>query len=113
MGFEFNPLTGTLDLTHKKKDNFSYKEVLSGKRVTVPANQQMLFFADLMVSGNLMVNGLIIQMRQPEAHSTFVSIVNSGETVRIPRDRVLFYGHNFMCNGNLRVEGDLMSVHQF
>lgn len=91
-------------------DNFSVIKVLSGETEIVPENQEMVITQDLIVLGDLMVNGLITQLADPDSNSFFWSRIPLNKSVSIPEDRVMFYKNPFNVLGTLLVLGDLMEV---
>lgn len=86
MGLKLNPITGKFDLV--SKENFSYETIATGKTVTVPTNQQMLVYEELIVDGTLVLNGEVVvfdlePLSRIVATSTTESInIDLFETVR-------------------------------
>lgn len=65
--FDFNPITGRLDLvgtggSTSTTQNFSYSRITTGNTVTIPEYQQMLFVGNLTIDGTLVIDGEAIEV---------------------------------------------------
>lgn len=112
MGFKFNPFTGTLDIAgsgSSSSQNFSYTTIEVGESVTVPSGQEMVHSLDLMVRGDLMVQGNTFQIPDNDSGFSWTTIP-VGTTVRVPVNRVMFYFSPLNVLGNLMVSGTLKEV---
>jgi len=58
MAIALNPITGKLDMV--RPDNFSFYEILEGQILTIPIYQQMIVKDEILVSGDLAVNGQMV-----------------------------------------------------
>lgn len=98
------------DAIEEAGSSFSFTLVPEGKTVTIPEGQEMVHGSDLMVLGNLMVEGSTFQV--PEATDTGFgwTTIPGGIAVQVPVNRVLFYFSPFMVEGSLMVDGTLKEV---
>ncbi|MFO0447767.1 MAG: hypothetical protein ACK52I_03595 [Pseudomonadota bacterium] len=115
MSFKFNPLTGNLDLVGKGDtitgaDNFSYTEIDAGQLVTVPAGQEMVHSIDLMVRGDLLVQGNTYHIPDASQAGFFWTLITVNNAVRVPLNRLMLYVSPLRVDGLLMVEGLLKEV---
>lgn len=54
----FNPLEGQFTLV--LDNHFSYESIPAGKRLQIPANQQMVVYEDFVIEGELALYGTLI-----------------------------------------------------
>jgi len=111
MAFKFNPLTGQLDIVgagSTSPDNFSYTLISSGASLEVPSGQLMIFTQDLMVEGNLIVSGDILDLDQKTFD--FWTNIPDTESVIVDPNRLMLFRSPFVVSGNIRVLGDLLEI---
>lgn len=58
MGLKFNFQTGKFD--NVNDNNFSFYEILEGQFLTIPIYQQMIIKDEILVSGDLLINGQMV-----------------------------------------------------
>lgn len=58
MAIALNPLTRNFDIF--KPDNFSFYEIPQGQSLTIPIYQQMIIKDEILVSGDLFINGQMV-----------------------------------------------------
>jgi len=85
--------------------NFTVKEVLSGQSIKVPTTQQMLFVNDILVSGDLLVEGDVVDCSPRQDNGFFYTKIIEGESVTVPANRLLLYKRDLLVYGNLYVVG--------
>jgi len=90
--------------------NFSFNLVDTGESVTVPDGQEMIITQDLVVLGDIMVDGLVTQLPDYEDNCSFWTRIPLNKSIVIQEDRLMLYKSPFTVLGNLRVLGDLMEV---
>lgn len=116
MSFKFNPLTGNLDLVgdggsgSASPDNFSYTTIAEGELVTIPDGQEMVHSLDLMVRGDLMVQGNTFQIVDASDQGFFWTTIPVNTSVRVPVNRLMLYVSPLHVDGNLMVNGLLKEV---
>lgn len=114
MGFKFNPLTGQLDLVNDTEGGARRFEVLKveeGESITLPETDQMSFAQDIIVDGNLMIEGVVTQLSDIKLESFYTTILQT-EVVRVLSNRLLLYSEsdNLIVDGVLMVDGSLRGV---
>lgn len=58
MGIKFNPLPKEFDLVNP--DNFSYNNIVTGKSLKIPNNQQMIIYEEITIDGTLVIDGELV-----------------------------------------------------
>jgi hypothetical protein len=114
MAIVFNPFSGTFDFSGSGGGSsgfsFSFKEISDGNQVAIDQGQQMVVDGDIMVNGDLNVEGEVFQIPDFSKWAFFWTTIPVNESIRVPANRLMFYLSPFMVDGNLFVEGQLSEV---
>lgn len=106
MSFKFNPLTGQLDLVETNDPNFSYINIQESESIEIPAGQEMIVQNDVVVDGDLMASGNMIQLPDQQ-QGFFWTKIAAHESIEVPENRLLLFASNLMVDGNLLINGEL------
>jgi len=115
MAFKFNPFTGQLDLvgsgdTITGADNFSYVLVESGTPIAVPAGQEMLHEAPIVVDGELTVDGATSQVVDYSLWSFGWNTIPSAVTLAVRQTRDFLFVSPLTIDGSILVDGRMIEV---
>lgn len=92
------------------KENFSYKDIPTGKTVEIKDGQQMLVDGHVTVSGHLAVNGELVDISNRQNNQFFYDLIETDEVVEVDENRLLLYKDHLAVLGHLRVKGRLSGV---
>jgi len=112
---KFNPIGPPFDFTGQgggtsSPDNFSYYKVTSGRTVTIPVNQEMLFKGVLTVYGTLKNKGIVRMVKDDTQQMAFWNYIPTEQAVLVPKNRTMFFKRILRVDGILRNLGIVEAI---
>jgi hypothetical protein len=114
--FDFNPITGRLDLVGTGgtstggPDNFSYKTIETGTTVNIPETQEMVHDSDIVIDGTLELDGTTSQLVDYSMWSFGWNTIPSTVALRVKEERDFLFVSPLTVDGILALDGRLIEV---
>jgi len=102
-----DPLSGEFEFI--SEDNFSIKEVASGKKTDVRVRQQMIVDGEIVVNGELNVQGEVVLLADPIDEVRYgQDYIPAGDRLIIPSHRQHIITQEMIVLGELVIDGQLV-----